>query len=600
MTENQQHTRVLAHWPEIDGLRTLAVVPVLLFHLDRNILGGGFVGVDIFFVISGFLITSILLSDVQSGRLDFGRFYQRRIARIAPAFFLVLAVVLAIVPFVYSDQDIASAGVTSAFAALSLANIKYMLQGNYFQMSSDAQPSLHYWSLSVEEQFYLFYPLYLFAVIRWTRHALKITVLVAFLSFAVCAVTTRFNPVWAFYFLPMRGWELLVGGVIALARFRNLKIFSINPSWISWAGLALIGLCLGFIREGDHFPGAIAAIPVLGTGLVLAMAGKAGSANSLLANPLFVFIGKRSYSLYLWHWPIYSMLDYRFFMVDAVHLTPIKLGLTVIAALVTYELLERPARTYLSQPQNQKRAFIGFFVISIAIAAIGFQYRATHYLDARAGSIATGGHEIKGGDRARLVVIGDSQGAMYGGEIASLAREMRITVNLLAIPAGNELPGEPNSHWPNARAFVSQAKPDVIIIAQAWNDKLGTGEPLIEALKSLGDKTPIILLTQPPAIPQQATRDGVRGGAKPPFFEPAETKARRIAAEAVLKRFKGRNVSVVEIAPLFQGQDGSVIAFDKDGRSLYHDPGHLSSFGASKTRPILKQAIDAALAEKMP
>jgi len=196
--------------PEIDGLRAIAILSVLMFHFDRKVFGGGFAGVDIFFVISGFLITSILLSDINEGQFSIVRFYQRRIARIAPAFFVVLVVTLVVAHFVYSAQDFASLGANSLAAALSVINLKLLFQGTYFQSSPDAQAILHYWSLSVEEQFYVFFPLYLYAVLRFTRRPLVVTLALGAGSFAACVVVTHLSPTYAFYLLPTRAWELLM------------------------------------------------------------------------------------------------------------------------------------------------------------------------------------------------------------------------------------------------------------------------------------------------------------------------------------------------------------------------------------------------------
>src|SRR5271166_7057359 len=161
--------RQFAYRPEIDGLRAVAISGVFLFHLNPEWLPGGFIGVDVFFVISGYLITSILYQDLQAGRFSLSKFYQRRIARLFPAFFTVALFTLAATSYVYSSQDFASAGANFVAASLSLANIKCMWQGNYFGISPDAQPFLHYWSLSVEEQFYLFFPITIFLIFRYAR-----------------------------------------------------------------------------------------------------------------------------------------------------------------------------------------------------------------------------------------------------------------------------------------------------------------------------------------------------------------------------------------------------------------------------------------------
>ena len=206
----------LQYRPSIDGLRAVAVLGVFIFHLKREWLPGGFVGVDIFFVISGFLITSILLRDHQRGSFSFGKFYQRRIARLFPAFFTVALVTLLGAFFIYSAQDLASCGANLVAATLSVANLKYLWQGNYFTMSPDAQPFLHYWSLSVEEQFYLLFPaLFLFLCVK--AHGYRTVILGALCSVSlfVCIWLTFRKPEWAFYLLPARAWELLAGSILA-------------------------------------------------------------------------------------------------------------------------------------------------------------------------------------------------------------------------------------------------------------------------------------------------------------------------------------------------------------------------------------------------
>jgi peptidoglycan/LPS O-acetylase OafA/YrhL len=213
------------------------------------------VGVDVFFVISGYLITSILCLDCEAGRFSLTKFYQRRIARLFPAFFTVALFTLAASWIVYNTQDFASAGVNLVAASLSLANVKYMFQGNYFEISPDAQPFLHYWSLSVEEQFYLFFPITLFVILRYARlHTLTILSLLGVSSLAGSVLLTQINPVWAFYLPPTRAWQLTAGCLIAVIPFvseREIKA----PAWVSAVGLCLIAISFLLIKEGPHFPG---------------------------------------------------------------------------------------------------------------------------------------------------------------------------------------------------------------------------------------------------------------------------------------------------------------------------------------------------------
>src|SRR5579871_2879805 len=213
--------RHAAYRPEIDGLRSLAVISVFVFHLGGALVPGGFVGVDIFFVISGFLITGLLLANIEAGTFSLVVFYQRRIARIAPALFLVLTFTLAAAGLIYAAQDFGSVGAMASFAAMSLVNMKLIFAGSYFEVSKDAQPLLHYWSLSVEEQFYVFFPLTLALLSRVKRFRTALILIATAASFASCVILTKASPVWAFYLLPTRGWELLFGALIALLHFNG-------------------------------------------------------------------------------------------------------------------------------------------------------------------------------------------------------------------------------------------------------------------------------------------------------------------------------------------------------------------------------------------
>ena len=247
-------------------MRALAVLSVFVFHLNHAWLPGGFLGVDVFFVISGYLITSIIFKECGDGSFHLTKFYQRRIARIFPAFFAVALATLAGARFIYLPQDLASAGANLAAAALSVTNLKLMFQGNYFAVSPDAQPYLHYWTLSVEEQFYVFFPLLLLLIFKYARrHLVRVLAALAVLSFATAVLIAPWRPVWAFYLLPTRAWELLAGCLLAVttdparpapeARWRN---------WLTGFGLAVILLSMAFIGERARHPEFWMLLPVAG------------------------------------------------------------------------------------------------------------------------------------------------------------------------------------------------------------------------------------------------------------------------------------------------------------------------------------------------
>lgn len=584
------------HWPEVDGLRAIAVIPVMIFHLDRSAMSGGFVGVDIFFVISGFLITALLTRDIDHDRFSIAAFYQRRIARIAPAFFLVLAFTLAASAFVYARQDIASAGATAAFAAMSLANIKFMLQGNYFDVSPDAQPSLHYWSLSVEEQFYLVFPVLLFLLLRHNRRPIAIALSFAAMSYAACIILTEINAVWAFYLLPTRAFELLGGAALALLMRKNGFMPLRQTWWMPATGLILIVASLALIEEQSSFPGAVVIAPVLGTVLVLTSAGGDGVVGRVLSHPLPVFVGLRSYSLYLWHWPIYSFIDYRLFELDPLVAGAAKVSLTIALALITYQLVERPARHFLNQARFRWFTFTVFLIASAALAGVGYGLRTANYFDATPQSIASGGVTIDAGQRARIALIGDSEGAMYGAELAAIARANGYTANLLAMPGETVLPDRSGSYWPEIRRYLSRSPPDVIILVEAWSARLEADDAsLATALRHLRPLAPVVLVTQPPLLPTEASREGVRNGARPPFFEPSEARLRRTHANSLVQGFEGYGVSVIDVAPLFLDARGAIEVFDSADRMNFHDARHLSSFGTARVRPLLERQIAMAI-----
>ncbi len=202
--------------PALDGIRALAIIPVLIFHLKESWFPGGFVGVDVFFVISGFLFTIGLLRDLQRGNFSLKRFYQRRIARLFPSMAVVVGATSVAALLLYDRAVLGLFAPALIASVASVNNLLSALEGNYFSAASDAHPFLHFWSLSVEEQFYLFFPLLLLLLWRWRRRGLTVGLaLVGLLSLLACIWETGRDQTWAFYMLPTRAWELLAGGLVA-------------------------------------------------------------------------------------------------------------------------------------------------------------------------------------------------------------------------------------------------------------------------------------------------------------------------------------------------------------------------------------------------
>ncbi len=310
---------------DIDGLRAVAVTSVVAYHAGAPGFGGGFVGVDVFFVISGFLITGLLVKELRErGSIDLLAFYARRARRLLPAFFLVVAATLLLgwfflVPLGGEQQSLAR---SASAAAVYLANMHFAwTTGGYFDDPSELQPLLHTWSLAVEEQFYAVWPLLLllcaWAAVRW-----RTTLLPAILTALAIVFAGSLLYSWlasegsaraahiAFFILPSRAWELAIGAFLALAPPRNAPAAPHSAgAALSWAGLLAIAVSVAAFAEGMPFPGAAALLPTLGAAAVIAGTGIAprSAAARLLSSPPMVAIGLLSYSWYLWHWPLLAI-----------------------------------------------------------------------------------------------------------------------------------------------------------------------------------------------------------------------------------------------------------------------------------------------------
>ena len=330
----------IPHRPEIDGLRGVAVLAVVWFHSGLPGLPGGFAGVDVFFVISGFLITSIIQRDLREGRFSFGYFYQRRFRRIAPA---LVAVTLAttvggyVLLLPYELDQFAR----SAIAAVGMvSNIYFWRTTNYFVFAHGIVPLLHSWSLGVEEQFYLLFPATLVIAQRLGMPRLVVAA-AGILSFILCLVTTWPMPAAAFYLLPTRGWELMIGGALAQA---NMSVPREARQAAGLTGIALAAASFVLLTESMSFPGWRALLPTIATALLIA-SGRETLAGEALASAPVVYVGRVSYSFYLWHWPIFVFL--RHWRADLQLPASWAFGGIAVAFLLSaasYRWIEQPAR----------------------------------------------------------------------------------------------------------------------------------------------------------------------------------------------------------------------------------------------------------------
>ncbi|MBL8937417.1 MAG: acyltransferase [Archangium sp.] len=523
-----------SHRRDIDGLRGLAVLLVVLFHAWPRLLPGGFVGVDVFFVISGFVVTRLVRRERAAGTFGVTDFFLRRVNRLAPALLLVVAVTLVFAALRFSPTLLAVTA-SNAAAALGLcANLLIATQGGYFDAAAEVKPLLHLWSLSVEEQFYLLVPLAAFVARlapRWTRPLVIVTALA---SFVLCVGLTASSPRWA-YFLPVtRAWELLAGVLLALFGTERAGT-STAKQVAAGAGLSLITGAAIALDGATSFPGAVALLPVVGTVLLIA-AGADTFLNRVLSHRLLVGLGLLSYPLYLWHWPVLTIGRLSFPRATHLVATPVLVAASVFFAWLTARFVERPARTR----QSRRVAFAlaaGGAVAALTLTTMvltftpeqwalrspvaakvaRFEHGYDYATDARLGSCWLVDDERGRPDAEECIerappgqplvfVWGDSYAARLTAGLRLIQAErhtFRIGQRTRASCPPLFGQGSPPCREANAAVMeeLRALHPDVLVLHARWN---GVPYPLTQtlvALKQMLPSTKVLVLGQPPEWP---------------------------------------------------------------------------------------------------
>lgn len=344
-----EHNAKPIYRPDIDGLRAVAILSVVIFHAFPSYLTGGFVGVDIFFVISGFLISSIIFRSLDRGDFSYVEFYAHRVRRIFPALVVVLVATYAFGWFSLLPEEFKQLGKHVAAGAAFVQNFALWQEAGYFDNSSELKPLMHLWSLAIEEQFYLVYPVLIWAVWGARVNALLAVGAMWASSFYLNITNIEADPTGTFFLPQTRFWELLAGSILAYVHLRKwdaalLGKLPLAKHALSIVGAALIAAGLYFVDGGSLFPGWWALLPVAGSFLLI-LAGPGAVLNRfVLANPAMVFIGLISYPLYLWHWPIFSYLRIVEGGTPADFLQTAAVGASFVLAWLTYRLFERPIR----------------------------------------------------------------------------------------------------------------------------------------------------------------------------------------------------------------------------------------------------------------
>lgn len=605
--------------PDIDGLRAAAVVPVLLYHAHVPGFGGGYIGVDIFFVISGFLITGIIAREVDAGTFSIAKFYERRARRILPALAVMIAFVLIMASWLYLPGDFEKVPRSALTALGFLANVWFFSQAGYFQSAAETMPLLHTWSLGVEEQFYIAFPLLLLVIGRYSprlRPRLRIAcvALLAALSFLWAWRTQTAGDGFAFYLLPPRAWELLVGALLALG-----AVPAVRQRWareaISLAGLASIAGAATLYTKATVFPGLAALPPVLGAAALIHCA-PGTLAGRMLSLRLPVGIGLISYSLYLWHWPLIVFTEYT----QGVRLSPVQSAAIIAASLAAAWLSWR----YVEQPFRDHRRFDGARIfrwaaggvaalsaVSLAMISLGgwaARFPAdTVRLAAAKGDISPARGDCIttriGGDwskctlgakvQADALIWGDSHGVELAWALGErMGRQGRSIAQRTRASCPPALAYDPADD-PDCRRFNDEVfqeiegNPEIrtILLAGFWaqpqyrdNGVLGPLDRTIARLHGAGKRVVLIgpVPRQSFEVPRRLALGGLTVATSPRRDYLADTQW----ITASYPKWRAQGVSIIDPATvLVEGEKTVIVA---GGHPLYFDSHHLSVAGAEQ------------------
>ncbi len=617
----------LKYRPDIDGLRALAVVSVVIFHVNAAWLPGGFVGVDIFFVISGFLITSILYRGMEAGTFSFKRFYLRRIQRILPASYLVLFATLAMGCLLMVPVNLKALTKAAISAAFFGSNIFFARGAGYFEDTSEL-PLLHTWSLAVEEQYYFLFPPLLLLLFRFglkKRGMLLTCIVLGLASFAVSSwmTTDKMLARWNYFLLPTRAGEMLIGSVLAVANFHGVRPGARLARAFSLTGFALMVIAFFVLSKHSPFPGYNAAWPCIGTGMVIY-----GSRESIINRGLslrpVVYIGLISYSVYLWHWPILAFMRYTRVAEDpmSVQAGLVAIGLTWLLAHLTWKFVETPTRKQkLSLPQAATR----YFVIPATVVALVFvSIRVSDGWPARFGddvemlthltptktchgrvraNCDVQAAEVRDASSNRGLLVGDSHAGHLTGLFTALAEDGVVSVDQLS--ANDRAPDGALTRSPGRSAKMievfQQVAPnyDVIYLSIRLETRLARipdfREKLARFIRSqTEDGRRVVLLGQIPRFPANPNRFAFvsrRLGVEEPEWipDPAVPAANEVFRELVATI---EGASFVDLAAeVCAGDDCS--PFTSEGVVRYLDEDHVNLLGSRQlaASPRLRAAL---------
>lgn len=610
--------------PEIDGLRAIAVLPVILFHAGISGFQGGFVGVDIFFVISGYLITNLLMIELRTtGTISIIDFYERRMRRLAPALVFMLVIVSALAAVILWPSQQIEYGANALASAAFISNVSLWQQGGYFGGPSETNALLHTWSLAVEEQFYIIFPpLLLFAWRLGRRLAILTTVAISLAaSMLIAELGTVYAATANYYLLPSRAWELGIGALVAILWSQGGLVPVRLRDPLGLAGLAMIAWTVVTLDETTPFPGLRAVPPTLGTALILVSAAPGTWLSRILTLRVFVFFGLISYSLYLWHQPLLAL--YRVQAEPNVSATGIALVVvvSVLIAWVSWRYVERPfrARSFLSRTQLFAAGTVGFGVVAIVGAVFvttqGRIERFPPHLHEMLGtSMSERGAYVRdaytnevrdrnfSGSLPRVLLIGDS----FSQDFYNLIREShafagtQISADYLAarcqfhidgaVPKGAIDPGDmarcANRDNRITEDTIARARAaDVVILAFYWRDWAAQQLPQTLAALDLQPETELYVIGSKEFAKLDVRQiTGMSAEALRDFR--AEPDATTKTVNALLAGLDIR-ATYVDLMALLCDSPYSCRLFTPSGALISHDGRHLTREGAKYLGDLL-------------
>ena len=370
----------MEHRNDIDGLRAIAIIPVVLYHAGFSLFSGGFVGVDVFFVISGYLITGMISNQISKDSFSIITFYERRIRRLFPALLLMLCFTSVLSAIFLAPSELKAFGARLVSSLLFLSNVHFWRQSGYFDDTASLNPLLHMWSLSVEEQFYVLFPILLLLLYRLRIRPLPVVVIIFLCSLATGIWQSINSPSAAFYLPFSRAWELMLGSLLALNLLPQIR-HKVFLDIVSVLGIAMVLLATICFNESTVFPGSAALIPCVGAAMLIysGNSSRTGLVNVLLCQKPLVYIGLISYSLYLFHWPIFSFLDV---FIDTEKIgfgfsTVVGISLSFLLASVSYHFIEQPVRERHFW-RDRRRLFVSGIVATFILGVFGIAFYGAH------------------------------------------------------------------------------------------------------------------------------------------------------------------------------------------------------------------------------